>query len=212
MSRRFGRLFAGMATTSMVLGLTMAGAGTALAADQAYSTNTEIPLTYTCNYPLIGEAPLTVTATFQGPDSIAGGGTFQAHTVTAVATVPADVVGALYFLGGIDGVRGTADASVAVSGGTPATVNVTDLGVAEQFVTDPNVDFPVNAAQTSSTVVPAITAASSGTLTASLGATFSASLDFHYLNATPEWQGPESFDCTLDSGQEPAFSPSLTIG
>ncbi|MBN6033452.1 DUF6801 domain-containing protein [Amycolatopsis sp. 195334CR] len=209
MSRRFGRLFAGMATTSMVLGLTMAGAGTALAADQAYTTTST--LSYTCNYPLIGEAPLTVTATFQGPDSITGGGTFQAHTVTAVATVPADVVGALYFLGGIDGVRGTADASVAVSGGTPSTVNVSDLGVAEQFVADPNADFPVNAAQTSSTVVPAITAASSGTLTASLGATFSASLDFHYLNATPEWQGPEAFDCTLDGGQTPAFSPSLPI-
>ncbi|AXB44319.1 DUF6801 domain-containing protein [Amycolatopsis albispora] len=199
-----------MATTSMVLGLTVAGAGTALA-DQAYSTTTT--LSYTCNYPLIGENLLDVTATFQGPDAISAGGTFQAHTVTAVATVPADVVSALYYLGGIDGVRGTADASVDVTNGTPSTVNVTGLDVPEQFVPDPDAAFPVNAVQGPNTVVPAITAGASGqTLTASLGQTFSASLDFHYTNATPEWQGPESFNCTLNEGQDTAFSPSLTIG
>ncbi|GAB2784460.1 DUF6801 domain-containing protein [Amycolatopsis magusensis] len=209
MSRRFGRLFAGTATVSMVLGLTVAGAGTALA-DQAYTSPT---LTYTCNYPLIGENLLEVQASFQGPSSVTGGGTFQAYGVTAVATVPADVVSALYYLGGIDGVRGSADASVAVTNGSPATVNVSDLGVGEQFVPDPDAAFPVNAAQTSSSVVPAITAGSTGqVLTAALGETFSASLDFHYTNATPEWQGPEAFDCTLNEGQNAAFSPSLTIG
>ncbi|MFF5990115.1 DUF6801 domain-containing protein [Prauserella flavalba] len=187
------------------------GAGSAqAAADVTYGSQT---LRYECSYPVIGFDYLDVEIEFKAPDAVPANSQFVPYDIVATATVPQNVVELLYYVAGIDGVRGTADGTVSLTNGSPGTVTIGDLAVAEQFVVDPLNDFPVIAEQGGSTVVPTITAGSPGVLTANMGDYFAASLDFHYYNATPEWQGPETFECFLDttSPQNTAFSPNMTV-
>ncbi|SFO80901.1 hypothetical protein SAMN05421810_10121 [Amycolatopsis arida] len=212
MARRIRNLLAGAAAACLATTVTgVLGAGTAQAAEVTYESQT---LRYICTYPLIGNDILDVKFQFQAPESVPSGGTVQPHDIVATATVPASVVSLLYYVGGIDGVRGTADGGVTVTNGSPTDVDISDLRIDEQFVSDPDSDFTVIAHQDAGTVVPTITAGEPGTLGADMGSFFAATVDFHYMNTNPpSWQGPESFECDLDTSipQDTSFTPDMTV-
>jgi hypothetical protein len=200
MSRSLGRFAASAATVGLMAGLAAAvGTGTALAADKTYETG---DLAYTCDYPLLGPGPLTVHASAQGPESVASGSTATVHDLVTTATVPAEVAELLYNLAGVDGVRGTADADVAATGGTLDSATATGIRIDEQTYGGSG-DFPVVAHQDAGTFVPTATAGPApGPLTISLDNQFTVNADFHFVNASPEWQTQPPFSCVLNEGQD----------
>ncbi|MFQ6325698.1 DUF6801 domain-containing protein [Nocardia sp. CWNU-33] len=185
----------------------IAALGVASAQDSVYRTG---HLTYTCDFPLIGSDTATVQWTAAGPRSIAVGGEVVLGDVTAVIVLPQRVVAQLYDLAGVDGIGGTVNASIGVSGGAAAGLTIRGLGVAETFF-DPQQDFPVHALKRPSTNVPTLTAgAAAGPLVVQMGPTFTVHADLHYQNAQPEWQRSAPFDCQLDEGQDSNLA-SITV-
>ncbi|MEU9687702.1 DUF6801 domain-containing protein [Amycolatopsis japonica] len=207
MSRRLGKLSAGVATTGIVLGaVAVLTAGTAAAAT-TYATGT---VAYMCNFPGIGQQQLDVKANFTGPDSVAAGGTFTPASVGGSATINA-TINALLNAANYDGVRGKANMPVTVTNASPASATVTNLDVPTQI--NPYVPGPrtFNIVQDAGTGVPTFTAGTAGSATASLGTTINAPLDFHKKDGTwTTW----NFNCTVKNtnpAQNRAFSPAIPV-
>ncbi len=207
MSRRLGRISAGVATTGIVLGaVAVLTAGTA-AAVTPYATGT---VAYMCNFPGIGQQQLDVKAGFNGPDSVASGATATPETVGGTATINA-TINALLNAANYDGVRGKANMPITATNATPASATVTALNVPEQI--NPYVPGPrsFNIVQDAGTVVPTLTAGAPGSATVSLGTTINATLDFHKKDGSwTAW----TFNCTVkvtNPAQNRAFSPAIPV-
>ncbi|MEV7555311.1 DUF6801 domain-containing protein [Amycolatopsis sp. NPDC089917] len=207
MSRRLGKLSAGVATTGIVMGaVAVLTAGTALAAT-TYATGS---VAYMCNFPGIGQQQLDVKAQFDGPTSIASGATATPSNISGTATINA-TINALLNAANYDGVRGKANMPITITNATPASATVTNLDVPTQI--NPYVPGPrsFNIVQAAGTGVPTFTAGAPGSATASLGTTINAPLDFHKKDGTwTAW----NFNCTVKNtnpAQNRAFSPAIPI-
>ncbi|KFZ80456.1 hypothetical protein ED92_24170 [Amycolatopsis sp. MJM2582] len=207
MSRRLGKLSAGVATTGIVLGaVAVLTAGTAAAAT-TYATGT---VAYMCNFPGIGQQQLDVKANFVGPDSVASGGTATPSSVGGTATINA-TINALLNAANYDGVRGKANMPITATNATPTSATVTNLDVPTQI--NPYVPGPrsFNIVQDAGTGVPTLTAGAPGSGVISLGTTINAPLDFHKKDGTwTAW----NFNCTVKNtnpAQNRAFSPAIPI-
>jgi hypothetical protein len=182
-----------------VVAMAAVTAGTAFADDKVYETG---DLAYTCAYPVIGSGALTVRWKAIGPDSLPSGGNAAIRNIEMTATIPANVADSLYNAGGVDGIRGRAATDLLVSGGT-IDAGTADISIPEQFYSGSG-DFPLHAASDSQ---PTVTAGPApGPLTISLAPSLKMNAEFHFLNATPEWQQQDAFLCTLDSGQDPTWA------
>ncbi|MFD5096236.1 DUF6801 domain-containing protein [Amycolatopsis thailandensis] len=207
MSRRLGKLSAGVATTSIVMGaVAVLTAGTALAAT-TYATGT---VAYMCNFPAIGQQQLDVKAQFDGPASVASGGTFTPSNISGTATISA-TINALLNSANYDGVRGKVNMPVTVTNATPASATVTNLDVPTQINPYVPGTRTFNIVQATGTGVPTFTAGTPGSATASLGTAISAPLEFHKKDGSwTAW----SFNCTVKNtnpAQNRAFSPAVPI-
>ncbi|HET6286642.1 MAG TPA: DUF6801 domain-containing protein [Amycolatopsis sp.] len=207
MSRRLGKLSAGVATTAVVMGaVAVLTAGTA-AALAPYSTG---KVAYMCNFPAIGQQQLDVTAKFDGPASVASGGAFTPSNISGTATISA-TINALLNSANYDGVRGKVNMPVTVTNATPASATVTNLDVPTQINPYVPGTRTFNILQDAGTGVPTFTAGTPGSATASLGTTINAPLDFHKKDGSwTTW----NFNCTVKNtnpAQNRAFSPAITI-
>lgn len=130
MSRRLGKMSAGVATTAVVMGaVAVLTAGTASAAVVPFTTGT---VAYSCNFPNIGQQQLDVKAGFTAPDSVASGSSVTPASVTGTATISSNIH-ALLNAGNYDGVRGKANVPVTITNATPASATVGNLDVPTQI-------------------------------------------------------------------------------
>ncbi|HEV7978970.1 DUF6801 domain-containing protein [Amycolatopsis sp.] len=208
MSRKLSKLSAGVMTTGALVGVgLMLASGTASAVDIPYQTGT---VSYTCNFPAIGQRPLAVTAAFNAPDSVPAGTPVTPSGITGTASI-SSAIHALLNAANYDGVRGKADVPVTITNATPASATVTAVDVPTQ-IASPYVPGPLtfNLAQDAGTGVPALTPTAAGSSTLSLGSTITAPLEFHKKDGT--WT-PWSFTCNVATSpvQNKAFSPSLAV-
>jgi len=209
MSRGLSRLSGGVVATGVMFGVaSLLAAGTASAATVAYATG-PAAVSYSCNFPTIGQRQLDVTASFNAPDSVPAGTAITPTDVAGTATISASIH-ALLNAASYDGVRGKANVPVNVTNATPATGTASNVNVPEQIY--PYVAGPLTftIAQDSGTTVPTFSGVAAGPATASLGSTITAPLEFHKKNGTwTAW----NFTCTLltSPAQNTAFSPSITI-
>ncbi|WP_410659783.1 DUF6801 domain-containing protein [Amycolatopsis sp. lyj-112] len=207
MSRRLGKLSAGVATTGIVFGaVAVLTAGTAAAATN-YATGS---VAYMCNFPGIGQQQLDVKANFVGPDSVAAGGTATPASVGGTATINA-TINALLNAANYDGVRGKANMPITATNATPAASTVTQLDVPTQINPYVPGSRTFNILQDAGTGVPTLTAGTPGSAVVSLGTTFNAALDFHKKDGSwTAW----TFNCTVKNtnpAQNRAFNPAIPI-
>ncbi len=207
MSRRLGKVSAGVATSAVVFGaVAVLTAGTASALTP-YATGT---VAYMCAFPGIGQQQLDVKAQFNGPASVASGATATPSNISGLATINA-TINALLNAANYDGVRGKANMPITITNATPASATVTNLNVPSQI--NPYVPGPrsFNIVQDSGTGVPTFTAGAPGSATASLGTTINAPLEFHKKDGSwTAW----NFNCTVKNtnpAQNRAFSPAIPV-
>lgn len=203
MARQLGELVRRAAAVGCVAVLTgVVTPSTAFADDKVYQTS---DLAYTCDYPLVGSGALTARARAVGPDSLPSGGSATARNVEIIANVPSEVAKELYDVGGVDGIRGRIDIVLSATGGTLDADTLMDVLLPEQYYSGMG-EFPVRAVQDDQTFVPTATAGPApGPLTISLDDSLEVDADFHFLNASPEWQKQGRFPCALNSGQDPVW-------
>lgn len=214
MPRRL-KLSAGIAMAGTVMGAVLVlMAGTASAATVNYhtgpATGPNVPVSYSCNFPAIGQQQLDVSASFDGPSTVASGATATPSNVLGTATISA-TIHALLNAAGYDGVQGKANVPITATNATPASATVSNLNVPIQIFS-PYVAGPltINIAQDSGTTVPTLTAGTPGSASVSIGTTLTAPLQFH--KASGSWT-PWTFNCTVKTSpvQNRLFTPSITV-
>jgi len=177
--------------------------GVASAADRVYRT---VDLIYTCEYPLVGEGPMTIRIKGVGPYAVSEGDSTTMRDVEADLTVPEAVAEQLREVGGVNGIRGSVDTGLRITAGIPATATIGDLFVPQQMHEDRG-DFPVRAFQKETTTLPTVTAGPApGPLTIALDNPLTMRLDLHFQNSSPQWQRQDAFRCTPDPGQDTTWS------
>jgi hypothetical protein len=108
-SRSAGIVLRGVTVLGIAVGLTGFLVVRASAAQQV-----ALNLTYTCDFPEIGEQSASVTVESSIPDSIAVGQSSAHYAVTASATVPLTLDVGLHDLFGVSTITGTADGQTSV--------------------------------------------------------------------------------------------------
>ncbi|RZQ64735.1 DUF6801 domain-containing protein [Amycolatopsis suaedae] len=203
--RRLTSIAASVALATAATGLFSATAALA-ATDQTYSTGN---LDFTCNFPLIGETAITGNVTFDGPSSVPSGWSGQPSRLEATGVIPPDVADAIRSLAGVDGLRGSTAGDATLTNATPASVSL-GLDFGEHFISGPpGIPWVIVARPAAGTVLPTITAGAPGTVTARLSGTFEVAFDVHYVNEG--WQRADNVGCWLNAGQDPVFSPPMTV-
>ncbi|WP_233621375.1 DUF6801 domain-containing protein [Amycolatopsis sp. WAC 04182] len=190
-----------------VAALTPLATGQASAAT-AHATGVVV---YMCGFPMIGQQPLDITARFDGPGTVAAGGTFTPDAIAGTATFSALHNATIFSAANYDGVRGRATAPLSGTNVTPASVTVAGLDVPEQIT--PYVPGPrtVGFAQDTATSAPAFTAGAPGSAVLALGTTFKLELDFHKRDGS--WD-PWTLNCTVKNtnpAQNRAFAPAIPV-
>ncbi|WP_020661808.1 DUF6801 domain-containing protein [Amycolatopsis benzoatilytica] len=200
---RIRTLSKGVVTGVAVGAIAVLAAGTASAATQTYSAG---PASYSCTFPAIPAQTVSISAHFDGPDTIPVNTSVTPANVGGSASITS-IVHALLTAAGYDGIRGTADVPITVDNGSLSQPDASGLQIPEQIYPAGG-GITVNINQASTSVIPTYTApAAAGAVNFALGTTITANLEFHKA-ADGSWT-PWTMTCTAPSGT--SFTPSGTI-
>ncbi|WP_243788018.1 DUF6801 domain-containing protein [Saccharopolyspora gloriosae] len=178
----------------MVLAVGTAAAGASVAA-AAPVTKT---LSYTCQFPLIGDGQVSTDIAVTLPDSAAVGQPIEATDFSAAVSVPEETVNGFDVLGAAT-VEGTATVTAVVTDGAGAAQDVVlqDLPV-------PSTPIPESGplVVTAAGPVPAVTPDAAGDATVAVAETFTSKLTPKKADGSDTALGTFDLTCTVDAGQD----------
>jgi hypothetical protein len=186
-----------MSLTALTVGQAAAEEGTGPVVTGPVTKN----LTFSCEFPLVGQrqAQAVVKATF--PDSVAVGQPIDVTDFGVDVTLDAGTTDALRLVGGAS-VEGSAVAAVDLD------VNGTQLGVGLNGLQIPSTPVPPSGALTTTVTgpVPSLSVKAAGQVSFSVGNTFTGTITPKKADGTDTDLGTFSLPCTMDPGQDASLA------
>lgn len=206
MSRYRNSAVLGMVAIAALAGVVTSG--TATAGPTRVTGAVTKNLTYTCNFPLIGQQHVTAALAITFPDSVKVGEVIQGTDFGVDLTLGGDTVAGLKLIGAttVEGDKASA--------GVDVKINDTELGV-----TLNGLSIPVSPVPDSGEVhlkltgpVPGLTLKTPGQVSFALGSTFAAQITPRKADGTPTGLGSFDPQCALDPGQDTALATVTVTG
>ncbi|AHH97069.1 hypothetical protein GCM10010174_38340 [Kutzneria viridogrisea] len=181
-------------------------AATSAAAPVRTSGSVTKNLTYTCNFPLIGQQQVNAVLAITFPDSVAVGSVIQPTDFSVGLTLPDNATAGLRLIGAttVEGDKASA--------GVDVKINDTEIGVTLNGLAIPNSPVPETGptSLTLSGPIPGLTPKAAGQVSFALGSTFAAQITPKKADGTPTGLGTFDPQCSLDPGQDVALA-TITV-